>query len=761
MPAARDPRTQLHDTSAQVAKLSPPVAKWVPTVIEAHGDKRVDGWAWLRDSSNPEVLEHLLAENAYCEAALAHLSGLREVLFREIKSRIDETDVSAPALKGSWWYYQRVEEGSDYAVHCRVPAGTPGDVPVPPAEPRPGPAFPDEQVLLDENLLAEGQTYFDIGSLAISPDHRLLAYGADTSGDERFVLRIRDLSSGEDLAESIEGTSYGLAWSAGSDVLFYTRADAANRPHQVWRHRIGTDPRGPQGDALVLEEPDERFHLGVGNTKDGSLVTVEAHSKVTSEVLLIDARRPEEAPRVVEPRRQDVEYSVEHYHGNLLVLTNDSAPNFRLMACPLDSPGRDHWRELVPEREEVRLEGIEVVDGALACFERLEGCPRIRVHSLLEGGHTAGEGGHTAGEGGQSAGSSLAGPLGDGYLLPAGETPSTFYGGANLDMSSPWLRYEYSSLVTPRVVADLPLAQLGGEIPSAGIEVHVRKRQVVKGGYDPSAYISERLWARAQDGTRVPISTVRRRDIALDGSAPCLLYGYGAYEISIDPVFSSIRLSLLDRGFVFAIAHVRGGGELGRKWYEDGKLLAKPHTFSDFVAVARHLVDQGHTSPDRLVARGGSAGGLLMGSVANLAPELFRAIVAEVPFVDCLTTMLDPTLPLTVIEWEEWGNPAADADVYSVMKSYAPYDNVRPVRYPDMLVTAGLTDPRVGYFEPAKWVQRLRAANPANKALLHVEMDAGHAGPSGRYDAWREEARVLAFVLDAVGLATSPGPASS
>jgi oligopeptidase B len=702
-----------------------------PVVTVLHGEKRVDDWAWLRDSSNPEVIKHLQAENAYCDAQMAHLAPLRERLFEEIRSRIQETDVSAPARKGPWWYYQRTEAGKSYPIHCRIPARG-GDregsgVPIPPAEPPPGAPWPEEEVILDENLLAEGHDYLDVGSMAMSPDHRLLAYGVDTRGDERFEVHVRDLMTGEELPESIPGCSYGLAWSSGSDVLFYTRPDEANRPHQAWRHALMTDPAK---DTLVYEEADERFHLGVANSKDGTFVFVESRSKVTSEVRFLSSSEPWSDPVVAEPRRQGVEYTLEHRSGQFFVLTNDAAPNFRLVCCPTSSPGRENWVELVAEHDEVRLEGIEVLDSALARFERIDGCPRIRINELPPG-------------------EDVRHPFDQGYLVPVREQPSACYGGANLEMSSPWIRFEYSSLVTPYETADLDLATEA---------VALRKRQVVR-GYDRDTYVTERLFAVADDSTRIPISLVRRRDTPLDGSAPCLLYGYGAYEISIDPVFSSIRLCLLERGFIFAIAHVRGGGELGRRWYEDGKLLAKPHTFSDFVSSARHLIDSGYTAPERLVARGGSAGGLLMGAVANMAPELFRAIVAEVPFVDCLNTMLDPSLPLTVIEWEEWGNPADDPDVYSVMRSYSPYENVRTVRYPDMLVTAGLNDPRVGYFEPAKWVQRLRAAHPDNRVLFHVDMGAGHGGPSGRYDAWREEARVLAFVLDAVGLSGSDSQA--
>ncbi|MGD0381077.1 MAG: S9 family peptidase [Acidimicrobiales bacterium] len=704
------------------ADQGPPVAPRRPTVLEAHGDRRVDEWFWLRQRDDPDVLSLLRAENAYTERQTAHLAGLRDELFTEMKARIVETDLSVPVAKGPWWYYERTLEGRDYVIHCRLPVRSTGLDATPPSVS--DGERPDEQVLLDENVLAEGHEYLDVANLAVSPGHSRLAYAFDTTGDEHFTLKVRDLESGDDLEDAIEGTSYGVAWANDDNTVFFTRPDAANRPFQLWRHRVGSPP---EEDVLVVEESDERFHLGVGRTKDGAYVVVEMHSRITSEVQVIPADRPEEAPRVVLRRAQGVEYGIEHHDGTFIVLTNDRAENFRVVATPADSPSPLTWTELIPHRPDVRLEGLDVFSGHLVSYERRQGMPRIRVIAL------------------PADGPRWARELPEGYLVPCPETPSASWGGPNPEFTSRSLRYEYSSLVTPRSVYDLDL--------DTGSAV-LRKRQPVLGGYDPARYATERLWATAPDGTEVPLSIISRRDVARDGTAPCLLYGYGSYEYSIDPIFSSLRLSLLDRGFVFAIAHVRGGGELGRHWYEDGKLLAKPNTFSDFVACARKLIEDRWTAPDRLVARGGSAGGLLVGAVANLAPELFRAMVAEVPFVDCLSTMLDDTLPLTVIEWEEWGNPGADPEVYAVMKSYTPYEGVRPTRYPALLVTAGLEDPRVGYWEPAKWVQKLRDNDPDGHVLLKVELDSGHAGPSGRYEAWRDEAFVVSFVLDAVGRGT-------
>jgi len=709
--------------------LRPPAPERRPERLEAHGDVRIDDWFWLRDKDDPEVIRHLEAENAYTEAAMSGTAGLREDLFTEMVARIEETDLSVPVKKGPWLYYGRTVEGSSYGIHCRRPYSPPdtdgAGTGAPPAVPE------DEQVLLDENQLAEGHDYFAVGNLEVSPDHGWLAYSTDTSGGERYTMRFVDLTTGERSPEALTDTSYGVAWANDNATVFYVRVDEAMRPFQVWRHRVGTDP---SADTLVYEEGDDRFYLGVGRTKDDRYVLLGLDSKVTSEYRALSADDPGGEFTVIEPRRQGIEYSVDHDRGDssggggrFLIVTNDGAEDFRLMEAADDTPGRDSWREVIPARPGVRLDTVDPFAGHLVVYEREGGEARARVIDAASGTSTP---------------------------LDRPESPSTVWGGANPEYESTTLRYEYTSLVTPRSVYDLDL--------TSGTST-LRKRQPVLGDFDPDRYRTERRWAVADDGTEIPLSLVYRPDLVGDPTptrpAPCLLYGYGSYEVSIDPTFSSLRLSLLDRGFVFAIAHVRGGGEMGRSWYEHGKLTDKPNTFTDFVTCARTLVDEGWTSPDRLVARGGSAGGLLMGAVANLAPELFRAIVAEVPFVDCLTTILDETLPLTVLEWEEWGNPVADPEIYAVMKAYSPYDNVRevddggrPVQYPDILATGGLSDPRVGFWEPAKWVARLRAANPANRVLLKTELGAGHGGPSGRYDAWRDEAFVYTFILDALGL---------
>ncbi|HEX7442991.1 MAG TPA: S9 family peptidase, partial [Acidimicrobiales bacterium] len=600
-----------------------------PVTLEAHGDVRTDDWFWLRDKDDPAVIAHLEAENAYTEAVMGRTRALQDALYAEMVARIEETDLSVPVRKGPWLYYGRTVEGSSYGIHCRRAADGPEDA---------------EDVLLDENVLADGHDYFSLGNFSVSPDHRWLVYSTDTTGGERYTMRFRDLSTGAESAESIDDTSYGAAWANDNATVFYVRVDEAMRPFQLWRHRVGTDP---STDALVIEEPDDHFYLGVGRTKDDRYVLCGLDSKVTSEVRVLDADEPTAAFQVIEARNHGIEYGVDHDRGDpsagrpprFLIVTNDGAEDFRLMEAPEDAPGREHWTEVLPARDGVRLDAVDPFDRYLAVYEREDGGTRMRVIEHATGTSTP-------------------------VVQP--ESPSTVWGEANPDYDATVLRYGYTSLATPRSVFDLDLES--GELT-------LRKRQPVLGPFDPARYRTERQWARAGDGTRVPVSLVYRPDLVPDpvpggDGAPCLLYGYGSYEASMDPAFSSLRLSLLDRGFVFAIAHVRGGGELGRHWYEDGKFAAKPNTFSDFVACARHLVATGWTSADRLVARGGSAGGLLMGAVANLAPDLFRAVVAEVPFVDCLTTILDDTLPLTVIEWEEWGNPGADPAVYAVMKSY-------------------------------------------------------------------------------------------
>jgi oligopeptidase B len=712
------------------------VARRIPSERTHHGDTFIDEYAWLADAENPETLRYLEAENAYTAAMTAAQAGLREAIFGEIKGRTQETDLSVPVRKNGWWYYSRTVAGKQYPVHCRRAVQPGEDAPPGTGD---GAALPGEEVLLDGNEVAGDSPFFALGAFSVSPDGRLLAYSTDFAGDERFTLRVKNLATGETAADEIPGTYYGCAWSTDGSALFYVTVDEAWRPYRVWRHRVG----GPAADdEIVIEEPDERFSVGVALSRSERYVTIDISSKLTSEVWLLDAAMPAAAPRVVLPRRHGVEYSVEHQAGpggagRLLILHNDGALNFELAEVPLPGPEEEAGRgplagpadltTVIEHRADTRLLGVGAFAGHAVLYFRRDGLTGLRILRAD----------------GSEQELAFPEPL---YQVSPGSNP---------EYATGQFRLHYASLATPDSVFDAD-TRTG--------ELILRKRRPVlplpgTGGYDPADYEQRREWAAAADGTRVPISLICRKRTPRDGSAPLVLYGYGSYEASIDPGFSVPRLSLLDRGFAYAIAHVRGGGEMGRHWYDDGKMLHKTNTFTDFVACAEHLVAQGWTSTDRLIARGGSAGGLLMGAVANIAPQAFGGIVAQVPFVDALTSILDPSLPLTVPEWEEWGDPLHDPAVYAYMKGYTPYENVRDQVYPPILAVTSLHDTRVLFREPAKWIARLRATARGGPFLLKTEMEAGHGGRSGRYDAWREEALVLAWIVStaqaAGGAATS------
>lgn len=715
---------------------TPPRVPQRPHTILRHGDVRSDPYYWLMDRDDHEVLAHLREENAYLAEALAPLKPLENELFEEIKKRIEETDISVPVLRGAWWYFERTREGLDYAISCRV-ASAPGDFTPPVIDANS--TLPDEQIILDENVEAEGHDFLSVGVLMVSPDDQWVAVGTDFEGNERHHVTVRPLAGQTPISDELDDVYYGFAWASDSRHFFYTRVDNAMRPWQLWRHELGTPS---SADVLVYQEDDAQFNVSVGRSRDEAVIVIHVGSSSTTELHFIDAARPTDEFTLLEARRQGIEYGVEHFIDASatawwLKVTNEDATDFRLLARRThDEP----WTELVGERPGNRLDGVDAFKSFLALSERHEGCSAVRLVPILEGD--------------DPFGTDL---LARSYLVEGDASPSTVALSANATYDTAQIRVLITSLVTPRLVADVVVA--------SG-EVLVRKQQQVLGGYDQSHYVTGRLWVIASDGVKVPVSLVASRDLVeLDehgelrakAPAPLLLYGYGSYEISIDPAFSSLRLSLLDRGVIFAIAHVRGGGEMGRSWYEMGKLAQKPTTFSDFVRVARELVARGWTTPEHLAARGGSAGGLLMGAAMNLAPDLFRCVVAEVPFVDALTTMLDETLPLTIGEWEEWGNPEASSSAYRTMKSYSPYDNVRATNddgsvrtYPHLFAAGGLNDSRVGFWEPAKWVLKLRDVNPANVAYLKTELGAGHGGPSGRYDAWRDEAQVLAFIVDQI-----------
>lgn len=693
-------------TDAQV----PPTAKRVETRREFHGDVFIDPYEWLRDKDNPEVIGYLEAENEYADQHTAHLESLRQQIFDEIKSRTKETDLSVPTRRGEWWYYARTFEGKQYGVHCRCPVTDPDDWNPPQFDEHT--EIPGEQVLLDENVEAEGHDFFTLGAASVSLDANLLAYSVDVKGDERYTLRFKDLRTGEVYPDEIADIGAGATWAADHRTVYYSTVDEAWRPDTVWRYRLGSDGRSER----VYHEPDERFWLGVGRTRSNTHVLIAAGSSVTSEVRYADAADPDAEFTVVLPRREGVEYSVEHAvvggQDRFLILHNEDAVNFTLVEAPVDDPTRQ--RTLIEHRDDVRLDGVDAFADHLVVSYRRAALPRIQLWPFDSDG--------TYGEPQEISF--------DSELMSAGL-------GANPNWRSPKLRVGAGSFVTPVRIYDLDL--------TTG-ERTLLKEQPVLGGYRREDYVERRDWAQAADGTLVPISIVHRAGVEFPAAA--LVYGYGAYEICEDPRFSIARLSLLDRGMVFVIAHVRGGGEMGRLWYEHGKLLEKKNTFTDFIAVAQHLVDSGLTTPQQLVALGGSAGGLLMGAVANMAPELFAGILAQVPFVDPLTTILDPSLPLTVTEWDEWGNPLADKDVYAYMKSYSPYENVAAKQYPVILAMTSLNDTRVYYVEPAKWVAALRNANTdGSPVLLKTQMKAGHGGISGRYERWKETAFQYSWLL--------------
>ncbi len=690
----------------------PPRARQIPSERTFHGDTVVDEYAWLGDKADPETIAFLTQENAYTEAMTAGQQPLREEIFGEIKARTQETDLTVPVRKGGWWYYTRTVEGKQYSVQCRreVRLDDPGP-PMTEGEPLDG-----EQITLDGNELAGDSAFFSLGSFSVSPDGRLLAYSTDFVGNERFTMRVKDLETGQTAADEIPDTYYGGAWSADGSALFYLTVDDAWRPYRVWRHLIGSPAAD---DVLVYEESDERFRAGIRLSRSERYLFLTASSTLTSETWMLDASNPAGEFTVVLPRRQGLEYSVEHQgepgqDEQLLILHNDEAENFELAAAPLADPAA--WKTIVAHRDDTRLMSVDAFADFLVLYFRRDGLTGLRVIRADGTGQEIG----------------FDEPVF--HVMPM----------LNPEYTARLYRISYTSMATPDSVYDCDMST--GELNL------LRRRPVLPlpGGraYDPAEYEQYREWATASDGTLVPISLVCPRGTPRDGSAPLVLYGYGSYEISMEPVFSIARLSLLDRGFSYAIAHVRGGGEMGRRWYDEGKMLHKTSTFTDFVACAEHLVEARWTAPQRLVARGGSAGGLLMGAVANLAPQAFGGIVAHVPFVDPLTSILDPSLPLTVGEWEEWGDPLHDPEVYAYMKAYSPYENVAAgLAYPPILAITSLNDTRVLYREPAKWIARLQAIAAGGPFLLKTEMDAGHGGRSGRYDAWHEEALVLAWIV--------------
>ena len=671
----------------------------MPHTTELHGDRLVDEYHWLRDRQDPRVRAHLEAENRHTQEKMRHTQALQASLFVEMKGRIQETDQSVPVKDGPFWYYSRNVEGLQYAIHCRRLRKD------------------QEQVLLDENELARGSAYFELLAYDPSPDHTLLAYAVDKAGDEVYTLFVKDLASGRLLPDRIERVASSFEWSEDGAFVFYTRMDEAHRPNRLFRHRLGSDP---SEDVLIYEERDEAFFLYLSKTRSKRYLVMHASSISRDEYHVLEADQPTGRFRVVQPRTKDLEYDLDHHGTHFYFVTNHQAVNFRLCRAPVESPGLENWEEVLAHQPQVKIEQVDLFAKHMLISLREGGLSTIHVRDLRSGQQ---------------------------HRVDFEEPVYTVWLGENPTFETTSFRLVYSSLTTPRTVFDYHLADR---------RLELKKRQPVLGGYDPAAYVSRRVEAQAPDGTQIPISMVQRRDLP-KGPQPTYLVGYGAYGSPYDPTFSSIRLSLLDRGFVFAIAHVRGGGELGRPWYDAGRLANKPNTFTDFIACAQGLIAAGVTSADKLAIGGGSAGGLLIGAVLNMRPGLFATAVADVPFVDVINTMLDRSIPLTVTEYDEWGDPK-QAEAYRVMRSYSPYDNVSAQAYPPMLVTAGWNDPRVQYWEPAKWVQRLRdRKTDANPILFKVNLDAGHAGASGRYDYLKELAFEYAFLFDQLGVGASPG----
>ena len=672
---------------------TPPVATPIHHKLTVHDHTRIDPYYWLRKKNNPAVISYLEAENAYTEAVMAHTTELQHTLYTEMLGRIQETDLSLPVKRGAFLYYSRTEEGKQYPIYCRKPDG-------PEAE---------EVVLLDLNAEAESHEYLRLGVYEMSPDHRLLAYSLDTAGSEDYTVYVKDVTSGELLPDRIPNTTYSLEWANDNQTLFYTTQDAAKRPHKAYRHRLMTDP---SEDTELYHEADELYRVHLYKTKDQAYLVLSIGSIETGEVWVLSADAPDERFRLIHPRQTGLRYHVEHRDGLLYILTNDAAKNFKLVTAPAIDPAKKNWREFVPHRESVKLDDIDVFADYLVLYEREQGLRTLRVHHFASG---------------QEQPVSFPEPV---YTYAQSENP---------EFDTQTLRFTYMSLATPDSVFDYDMARRTRTL---------RKQKLVLGGFEAADYRSERVFATAQDGTRIPISLVYKKGLRRDGSHPCLLYGYGSYGSSLDPWFSSNRLSLLDRGFVYALAHIRGGEEMGRDWYDQGKMLHKKQTFTDFIACGQTLLAEHYTRSDRLAIMGGSAGGLLIGAVINMAPHLAAVAVAQVPFVDVVTTMLDESIPLTVAEYEEWGNPRLKA-TYDYMLSYSPYDNVEAKAYPHLLITAGLNDPRVQYWEPAKWTAKLRATKTDTRRLvLKTNMGAGHGGASGRYDLLKEIAFEYAFILD-------------
>ena len=672
--------------------MEPPVAKKIQHQLTAHGHTRIDPYYWLNDRENPEVIAYLEAENAYTEQMFSKTGDLRKRLYEEMVARIEQTDMGVPYPKNGYLYFYRFEEGQEYPVYYRSKIGE---------------GHPDE-VLLNVPEMAKGFSYYHITGLEVSPDNRYLAFGLDTVSRRQYIIMVKDLLTGEILPDRLLNTTSQVVWTSDSRHLYYGLQDETLRPYMIRRHVMGTNP---EQDAVIWEEKDPTFRVSLSLSRSRDYVLIASYSTVSTEYRYLKAGDPSALPVVFEPRVRDHEYTIDHARGSFFIRTNLNARNFRLMQCGEAQTSRQDWKELIPGRDDVLLENFLLFKDYLVLEERRNGLSQLYIRPWQSG---------------------------DGHYLDFGEATYVAYPGVNEEYESGLLRYEYTSLTTPQSTYDYDMTARSATL---------LKQQRVLGDFDPARYHAERIYATAPDGTRVPVSLVYRRDMRTEGSQPCLLYGYGSYGYSSDPYFSSARLSLLDRGFIFAIAHIRGGEEMGRSWYDDGKLLKKINTFTDFIACAEHLIENQYTSPAQLYAMGGSAGGLLMGAVVNMKPALFKGVVAAVPFVDVVTTMLDESIPLTTSEYDEWGNPE-NKEFYDYMLSYSPYDQVKAQAYPSMLVTTGLHDSQVQYWEPAKWVAKLRdIKTDDNMLLLHTNMETGHSGATGRFKRYEEVAMEYAYLL--------------
>lgn len=696
-------QTKISRTPYEWPDADAPVADIKPHVRTLHGDTVIDNYFWLNDyfKKGPDsaaVIAYLEAENQYTDTMMKDTEPLQAKLFDEMKGRIKEQDESVPYFKNGYYYYTRTEEGKQYFKYCR----------------KKGSLDASEEVLLDIDAMAEGYPYYAAGGFNVSPDNKLLAYGVDTVSRRQYTLYIKNLETGEILEDVISGTSGGSVWANDNRTLFYTKNNPSTLlTEKIMRHALGTDSKE---DVTIYHERDNTNYIGVAKAKSNRFIYIYSGGTLSSEIRYLEADNPAGTFKVFQPRMKDVLYSVTALEDRFLIVTNHHAQNFKLMECPLDRTGVEDWQEVIPHREDVLLEDVEEFKDFLVVSERKNGLVQLAIRNLRDG---------TA------------------HYLDFGEEAYTAYVSANPAYETATLRYGYTSLTTPSSTYDYDMNMR---------EKRLLKQQEVVGGYNVADYVTERLYAPAEDGTRVPISLVYKKGVRKDGNAPLLLYGYGSYGATMDPSFSAARLSLLDRGFVYAIAHIRGGQEMGRQWYEDGKMLKKKNTFTDFIACGRFLVAERYTAPEHLYAMGGSAGGLLMGAVVNMAPDLWHGIVAQVPFVDVVNTMLDETIPLTTNEYDEWGNPN-DEEAYLYMKSYSPYENIAAKNYPNILVTTGLHDSQVQYFEPAKWVAKLRAMKTDNNVLLlKTEMDFGHGGASGRFDYLKEVALEYAFLLALEGV---------